>query len=1245
MSHFVRLLAVLALVACAVGACAQGSATTYAPVPADGLITLTDYGFREWGPELVHYALDTKRFTPGKLALLNDAGQPVPFQVVKTPQGAVLEFVAAVAKGGTSVYQLQAAKKDRGAEGSTLTYRETRTGAEVGNEYFGLMLPLAGKIEYKTPRAADQVTPPILKWKQNGFGWVGGARFHTARMVTGREAAWVEKGPACITYRVRYTFAPKGEYVFQVRVTPGVPQALITEEFDFGEVTEGKDFLLLGLGEGWQPEQIGITANEQTQVQPLAPYLEKKLTEGNKIVGNVSSSMPPEIAKPGDGYTLLEKITATGTWGPKTGIDLRAKDAASGRESIISVMPAFHGSWRRALALTAWHDPARGVQLALPISMRPIHWYLELSDDQSPFCSHEHDPELPATYGRRMWALGFDIPNVALQLWPAFKKSLTEPGYQGKITDPIVKTRAVLSYIGLDRYKEWIIDWPETAKASDYPRAYATPALAARLKKTLDQHPDKALLGKLYIINGKPESAVDSAKAFINLAKNPYVNDWQACGLTAYIAAYSFHFAIYADDALACPELPADLRKDVRRYLALYSYLFAEPDRNPRGAGMHLGNPNMPIGRTEALAEFAPILPDHPQYTYWTTQLRDYTAWKLAAMTDPGGAWFEPPTYQMYGPTRALALAQFILKNSGTADLAKEGWHAKALMYNANLTMPDVRFKGWRILPGMGNSGNTLEAVWGHAVGVVEQADPDTAGYFQYMHRLASGNRKVSGGGEGTGYTTMLLPDVPEKPRPLTTTFITGYGVAFRAHYGTPDETAMLFRCGYNKSHWDMDDLNTILYGKGAPLSPGTGYQYYYGPAIQNNAITHNRVKVGKLDAGEPFGRCENTIQDYGFGTNVDYAVGREYYPPEYSDEVKDGKMVRKGEEMEWRRHVLFLKSPNPAGANYFVLRDTFPGGKDRPTWWHWLNLDGPEMIQHNGNTIEMKTKYGAGTWFWFTRAYPGKVVTTFDYNVAPNYHHRAFWKEMGVPGPEDKEAKTIYQLAGKPGEDYCYVAYPHKDGEATPQVTQLADGALKVVTAEATDYVFAGDGPLNINQQDVRFTGKAGAVRVFPDRVVFCMNSGSGQIGYQGYVLEGHAPFERTVKLIDLKAGTVNAIIDGGYEKKIVTQEIAPGITVTGELPFTARLDGQTIRINTTGRARVFTVTRPPFIWQPQFFLDGQEWMAYWSDEASSQWGAMKNTYLMSVATRDGDHELIIRNRIYRKVWDRQFVPMVGGK
>jgi hypothetical protein len=57
------------------------------------------------------------------------------------------------------------------------------------------------------------------------------------------------------------------------------------------------------------------------------------------------------------------------------------------------------------MGLNAWHDPAHGVQVALPISVRLSGWYLDVTDDQSPFSTHEHDPDLPESCGRRVSVL------------------------------------------------------------------------------------------------------------------------------------------------------------------------------------------------------------------------------------------------------------------------------------------------------------------------------------------------------------------------------------------------------------------------------------------------------------------------------------------------------------------------------------------------------------------------------------------------------------------------------------------------------------------------------------------------------------------------------------------------------------------------------------------------------------------------------------------------------------------------
>jgi hypothetical protein len=220
---------------------------------------------------------------------------------------------------------------------------------------------------------------------------VGGARFFTDRKVKSCEIRAAEDGPATVAYEARYRFEPKGEYVWHVRVSTGVPVALVTEEYDFGEITEGHDFLLLGLGENWQPQEIGVLTGEgvttTSRLEPIGPYLERKSKEQVGPVKNVGAYPPPAPFMPGRGLSALEKIVPGGPWGLKSGMELR------GAGSSISVCPYHTGSWRRTNSLIAWHDPARGVQLALPISVRLSHWYLDLTDDRSPFSSHEHDPD------------------------------------------------------------------------------------------------------------------------------------------------------------------------------------------------------------------------------------------------------------------------------------------------------------------------------------------------------------------------------------------------------------------------------------------------------------------------------------------------------------------------------------------------------------------------------------------------------------------------------------------------------------------------------------------------------------------------------------------------------------------------------------------------------------------------------------------------------------------------------------
>ena len=151
------------------------------------------------------------------------------------------------------------------------------------------------------------------------------------------------------------------------------------------------------------------------------------------------------------------------------------------------------------------------------------------------------------------------------------------------------------------------------------------------------------------------------------------------------------------EDALSCPSLPANLRDQLRLALALDVYFFAEPDITQLGTGAHLGTWNMRIGRVVGGTYGAALLPDHPLYDYWMSRYRDLDRYLLATSASPGGGWYEPPLYSMYGPQRWLAVCAQILRNTGLADLNANGYLTKFLQYNADLTLADPRYPDHRI--------------------------------------------------------------------------------------------------------------------------------------------------------------------------------------------------------------------------------------------------------------------------------------------------------------------------------------------------------------------------------------------------------------------------------------------------------------------------------------------------------------------------------------------------------------------
>jgi len=1157
-----------------------------AKVPADGVITISDPGLRNWGPELVRFQIDEKAFA--RQVLKGPDGVPVPFQV----RDGQLAFVAEVPNGESRTWRFGSGS----AAPSPLRVSKESGSVVLENPSIAVRLPLGGAQGIGIPAA--EAPAPLMGWRL-GDQWMGGSRWVEPRRVTAWQGKLIEEGPAVVTWQGEWNFSPSGRYVMRVSLSPGVPIAFVEEEMDLGKDTSG--WLLLDVTKGWAPTQIADISGAGEQNLPQVKSVDLK----SFIESSIKKSAPPDplaprIEPPLPGLERLFSVTVGGQWGGyRGGVVLGEGDLAypaPGRS--LSIVPIHPGWWRRASVWPVWQGKQEGVVIGLPLGVRPLSWATQPGDESSPFSTHEHDPGLPPTLVRRAWTLSTGVDFVYL--------------------------RAGYGHIGLNRFKDWVVDWPDTAGAKAYPGAFFSKELIARQKASLDSHPAAGELRKSYLITGNPADADAAARRVLAFLRQPYrENDFYVSGLSNYRKSQLLFPVIEAEDALACPELDPALRKELRQRLALYANVLSEPDLNPHGAGLHLGNNNMPINRSLALAFFAGLLPDHPRYDEWMRQIAEYTRFKLATYFGPDGAAIEPPTYQLYAPIPALVAAHVILKNRGVADLSAESdLLYKNLRYLSDISVADNRYPGSRILPGMGNSQNFQSGVWG-ASQAAFAADPEKMEWLDGMFRESGGRFEPSSSVHSVIHPRFYAPlDRVKKPA-LTSRFIPSYGIVFRSGQG-PDETALLLRAGTHWGHWDTDAGNLLFYSRGVPLSPGTGYQYYGGVGTRNHGVYHNRCKPFRRDLPEPFGMVDGVVLDYALGGNVEYATMDRRYPVE----LFSGGDSQKEVQSAWRRSLVFLHGKVP----YAVVRDSFPGAEDQPKWWTWLNLGGPEnatldgqvfpdvkpetalseseMPTKEGQSLLLSTAHGGGTQIWFGRSTKLRVAYV-----------------MKSTGGASGEIKTAFEALAGPGEDFQFLLRPMVGENAACEVSRPADGVFSVKHEEGNDWILLHDLPQSFQSGDVELSGRASAVRILSDRVVLAVLAGPGTAGYRGLVLKSDGPAEKIIPLKEIRPGEL-AGTPALPER--IEAELPGGWKVLGEGPFTlSSIDGG-IAIETDGRERILHFQRPESITRSWLTVDGKPAMAAWNDPPAMGWGKWRNAALGAIAVPAGKHRLEIREWKY---------------
>ena len=1143
----------------------------------------------DWAQTLVTYRVS---FAPGavrdaNLRLFDAEGKDRPCQLWRVERhkdgsiaAARVSFLASLPANGSYIFRLAPGGSTRPdaqlaaiTEGAFLTLR---------NSAMAVRMPAPGEVKFDKPlrfgrdhaamlklygqQAAGGVVPgPIQGIRLADGRFVGGSYFKSedpdrAPKATSMACTITEQGPLFVEARIRYTLDNDRFYQLTARVLAKDPAVRIDEQMDFGATFPPEEGLRLvmslsgGAQGGFKPDHVFWCGVRIPDREPALEDLLKR--QGFKVTPYQNPAFGQRKLRYDQTAGRVYDLDAWYPWQPLMHyfglVDSQAL-AGNAECPFVAVVPQHTGTWR---SMHMWFRlPQQSPELHTDRSGDvAMHWPLRAQPHPNTMLhTGEYDPQLPLTFMRRCWAL------------------VGGPMQYHKTLYPLRRSEG---FVTLDNYKDWILDWGGSAVS--HPRVVIRREDVARLAARLPSLPAPApeLLGQFLYFKADPKR---QETLFTNLTSpscwsGPYGQarenllaggDPVITWMSSYRQAQMAGWANNMDELLSSPSLDAKQRARLRSELAAACYSLTEPDVNPRGAMVHLGNPNMPMNRFLALPFIAALIPDHPLAKQWLDLSAEYLRYKLPMNTAPGGAWGELITYFGASAPHVMQSAA-VLGNTGRLDEATARLSLLPAMFTLNLLSPkDPRF-GARILPNWGHEGADLTTHWLVAAGLARQVDPEAAkaviwSWDQLGRPIQS--HHDAGFSERMIHHADMLGQLPAGyvPKQLQSTWWPGFGAVLRAHAGDPNETYFSYRQGYMTSHCDANQGDFVLYSKGAPLTTLSLFGYAIhgdGPFAKLNKEFgwHNRVRFGVKtnDGGWPGGGPISGVHAHSFSDSVDYLLGLGDYGPQ-----------------RWSRQVLFLKGKTAAGPNYFVFRDSFHNQEADPPklqrkWWYLKTPGKKEQVRAGANELLYTSEFGPRLNVRFLQPAAVAAESRDATQSGPLYNQSALnWqmaaaqreksKKLEKPSPSISVSETITMTAVgpiAPGQDVLAALYPQRPNEAPPRYELLANGAARITTSEGADYVFADRTPMSFQQGDVAFEGVAGAVRVYPNEVHLVIAEGPGAATYRGVTLQSAVPACRVIPIAQTGAKQVIAVGAPASDIGLTldpaagpVQDLAPGV------------------------------------------------------------------------------------------------------
>ncbi|MHB9134424.1 MAG: hypothetical protein ACYDBB_25410 [Armatimonadota bacterium] len=626
------------------------------------------------------------------------------------------------------------------------------------------------------------------------------------------------------------------------------------------------------------------------------------------------------------------------------------------------------------------------------------------------------------------------------------------------------------------------------------------------------------------------------------------------------------NYDLIAGNGLLTPEDEAN----VRDVLVFGAHILSHPDYWNNARGLCSANPNMTSSILLPRGLLALLLDGHPEAPVWLNDAEQELKSELKDWISPGGAWVEDPGYQAASLDGMFLLAQ-ALKNVTARDyFADPQFKATMDYYGFLLTPPDRRFPPGKtgkpmpmVLPSIGDMfAGFITCFNGWMAKATEKSDPAYSARQQFYWQQQGAYYGSSGRAKGF---SILLTDaeLPAAPPTEVARSFPGFGSILRTSWTDPKASYIAHRTGPNLHHYHDDYNEIVYYAKGVPLC--TDFGNCYEPAHRKESWYHNRVSFNKYNSPVHYGSSGDILDVRTLPSCIDYSYGRSW-----------------GGNLKDHRHILLVKSADPLGANYVVMRDVTEGGAPDQTFfwnlfclakpWQETGLIDPEAKDGNGlddlEDLEVKD------------AEPGSSLTHFigQFGVDLDVHilspvkpdiekiQWGFKQHIYVWGYFKEEQYGIRIQKKGNAEDYFTVLYPRAPEQAAAKVTALAAGAgAKIEHMEGVDYLLLSPEKATTAAADgVQLAGEIAFVRKYTGGAIrlavikgkdakaalgeWALSSG-GAVSLQinGATITGESDGEAHTATITIpaKLGEVQVLLDG---KPVEVKRV--GKTVSLQLP-----------------------------------------------------------------------------------------------